>query len=208
MNEKKKPEPTKNNDGNFWQLKQPFILASASPQRRVLLEKARLVPDLIETADIDESQLPDELPRRYVVRIATEKALAVAARHPNTCVLAADTVLAVGHRIIRKAQTEQEARENLLLISGRKHRVFTGVCIITATGKKITRLSDTAVTMKRLATDEIEGVIRSGEWKGVAGYRIEELIQSFVRRVNGSYSGIIGLPIYEVSSILRGILKG
>ncbi len=206
MNEKKKQEPTENND--FWQLKHPFILASGSPQRRALLEQARLYPASIETADIDESIRPNELPRRYVQRVAIEKAEAVAARHPGVCVLAADTILAVGRRVIRKAETEAEARANLDLLSGRKHHVLTGVCIITPTGKKITRVSSSAVIMKHLDKTEIDAVIRSGEWQGVAGYRIEGLIQSFARQINGSFSGIVGLPIFEVSGILRGILQG
>ncbi len=205
MNVKKKQEPTEN---NFWQLTKPFILASGSPQRRALLEQARLCPMSIETADIDETILPNELPRRYVQRVAVEKAAAVAARHPGICILAADTILAVGRRVIRKAETEAAARANLNLLSGRKHHVLTGVCIITPEGKKITRISSSAVIMKHLDETEIEAVIRSGEWKGVAGYRIEGLIQSFARQINGSFSGIVGLPVYEVSNILRGILKG
>lgn len=190
---------------NFWELKHGFILASASPQRKRLLEQIRLFPDEIISPDIDESVLKGELPRQYVKRIATQKAQAVFNTHTGKCVVAADTVLAVGRHIIRKAQNEDEARANLLLLSGRKHQVLTGLCVMTPEGKAISRVSATTVTMKRLSQKDIEFIIKSAEYKGVAGYRIEGIISAFVKQMNGSFDSVVGLPLYETAQILRGI---
>ncbi len=194
-----------NND--LWRFKSGFILASASVNRRALLDLVRLVPDEIVVPEINEELQKGELPARYVKRIAIEKAKAVAKDRANTCIVAADTVLAVGRRIIRKAYTAQEAKENLRLLSGRGHRVLTGLAVVTPEGKIISRVSTSFVTLKKFDEEDIQIIIDSGEWKGVAGYKIDGVLSGFVKKMSGSYSGIVGLPIYETTQILRGILK-
>lgn len=191
---------------SLWGLKQDFILASASPERRKLLEMAGFYPAKIISADIDETPLKNELPLRYVARIATLKAQDIAKKNPGTCVLAADTVIAVGKRIIRKAQNEQEAVDHLKLISGRRHRVITGFCIIAPNGKAITKTVTTAVVMKKLDEVDIRAVIKSNEWVNVSGYQIEGVLSALVRKTIGSYPNVVGLPIFEVAQVLRGIL--
>ncbi len=191
---------------NFWGLKAGFILASGSPQRKALLEQVRLYPDKIISPDIDEVTLPNELPTQYVKRIAVLKAQAVFQENKGVCVVAADTVLAVGRRIIRKAADEEEALKHLQLLSGRKHRVITGLCVISPQGKVITRVSQSIVTMKHLSKEDMALILKSGEYKNVAGYKIEGLISAFIKRINGSYDGIVGLPVYETAQILRGVI--
>lgn len=190
-----------------WRLTQPFILASASPQRLRLLEQAGFKPDRIESADIDESVRKNELPVRYVKRIAIEKARAVAAKHPGICVLGADTVIAVGKRLIRKAETEEEARQHLELISGRRHRVITGFCVILPDGREIAKVVQTAVITKHFDATDIAVILASGEWRNVAGYRIEGVLSACVRKVIGSFPNIVGLPIFEVAQVLKGALR-
>ncbi len=190
-----------------WHLTKPFILASRSPQRIRLLENAGFVPSEIVSADIDESVNKKELPARYVKRIAVSKARCVADKYPGTCVLAADTVLAVGKRIIRKAADEAQARANLNLISGRRHRVITAFCIITPDGRTIAKVVQTTVEMKRMDHQDIEAVITSGEWQNVAGYRIEGVLSACVRKTIGSFPNIVGLPIFEVAQVLKGVLR-
>ena len=190
---------------NFWGLKAGFILASGS-QRKALLEQVRLSPDKIVSPDIDETTLPNELPAQYVKRIAVLKAQAVFQENKGVCVVAADTVLAVGRRIIRKAADEEEALKHLQLLSGRKHRVITGLCVISPQGKVITRVSQSIVTMKHLSKEDMALILKSGEYKNVAGYKIEGLISAFIKRINGSYDGIVGLPVYETAQILRGVI--
>ncbi len=182
-------------------------MASQSPQRRHLLEQAQLFPEGVVRVDIDESPQKGELPARYVKRIACEKALAAAVDHPNTYILAADTVIAVGRRILRKAKTVDEAREKLCLLSGKRHRVMTGFCVITPEGRQIAKVVQTAVLMKHLDETEIAAVLASGEWQNVAGYRIEGVLSTLIRGIVGSYPNIIGLPIFEVSQVLRGLLQ-
>ena len=192
---------------NLWGLTNGFILASGSPQRRRLLENAGFKPDDIVSADIDETPLPDELPARYVRRIAIEKALTIAKQRPDTCILAADTVIAVGKRIIRKAGTEEQARQNLRLLSGRRHRVITGFCVQTPDGRQIAKVVQTTVILKHLDSVDINAVINSGEWQGVAGYRIEGTLSACVSKIIGSHPNIVGLPIFEVAQVLKGILR-
>ena len=134
-----------------------------------------------------------------------QKAKAVATEYPNEIILAADTVLAVGRRIIRKAYTEEEARANLNLLSGRKHRVLTGICVISPTGKIIAKVNTSFVTIKKLDETDIKVILASNEWKGVAGYQIEGVLSAFVKQMSGSYSSIVGIPVYETVQILRGI---
>ena len=194
------------NNSNFWKLKSDFVLASASKNRRALLESVRLCPSEIISPEINEEQLPNELPTRYVKRIAENKAKAVADLRPGKTILAADTVLAVGRRLIRKAYTEEEARANLMLLSGRKHRVLTGIAVVTPTGKLISKVNTSCVTMKKLDETDIKLIIESNEWKGVAGYQIEGVLSAFVKQMSGSYSSIVGIPVYETVQILRGVL--
>ena len=205
MNVKKKCNPMNNNE--LWKLKAGFILASASVNRRALLDEVRLVPDKIVSPEIDEEILKGETPARYVKRISIEKAKAVAKEYPNTCIVAADTVLAAGRRIIRKANTADEAKANLQLLSGRSHKVLTGLAIVAPNGKIISRVNISCVTLKKLDEDDIRVIIDSEEWKGVAGYKIDGVLSSFVKKHSGTNSSIVGLPVYETTQILRGILK-
>ncbi len=191
----------------IWKFKRGFILASASVNRRALLDEVRLVPERVVSPEIDEGILKGETPLRYVKRIAVEKAKAVAQAYPETCVVAADTVLAVGRRIIRKANTPEEARANLKLLSGRSHKVLTGLAVVTPEGKIISKVNVSSVKLKNFDDDDIRVIIDSGEWKGVCGYKIDGVLSAFVQRISGSYTSIVGLPIYETTQILRGILK-
>lgn len=183
-----------------------FVLASASPRRRDLLAQVGLTPDRIEAADIDERVRPRELPRDLARRLAEAKARVVAVRFPGAFVLAADTVVACGRRVLPKAETEAEARACLDLLSGRRHRVMGGVAAIDPTGRLVERLAITAVTFKRLERAEIERYIASGEWRGKAGgYAIQGLAALYVRQIVGSYSNVVGLPLFETAALLKGL---
>jgi len=183
-----------------------FVLASASPRRRDLLAQVGLPPDRIEPADIDERPRPRELPRDLARRLAEAKALAVAARFPGAWVLGADTVVACGRRPLPKAETEAEARACLALLSGRRHRVLGGVALIDPAGRLATRLVTTAVTFKRLERAEIEHYLASGEWLGKAGaYAIQGLAALYVRQIVGSYTNVVGLPLFETAALLKGL---
>lgn len=184
----------------------PLILASASPRRLELLRQIGLEPDRIEPADLDESPRPKETPRRLALRLAEEKACAAAARSPDAYVLAADTVVALGRRLLGKADTEAEAKSWLELLSGRAHRVFTGVAVIAPSGRTSSRLAEARVRFKRLTEQEIAGYLASGEWQGKAGaYAIQGRAGGFVIEVQGSYSAVIGLPLYETRMLLEGL---
>lgn len=179
-----------------------LVLASASPRRLDLLARIGIVPTLVDPADIDEAALKDELPRFHVVRLAAAKARAVAARHPEAVVLAADTVVAAGRRILPKADDTDTARRCLLLLSGRRHHVLTAVAVVDG-GRLRERLSDTIVTFKPLTTAEIDEYLTGGEWAGKAGgYAIQGRAEAFVRYLAGSHSGVIGLPLYETRNLL------
>lgn len=180
-----------------------IILASASPRRVELLARLGIVADAIDPAHIDESPLKAEIPHLYARRMAAEKALAVAARHSGSLVLAADTVVAVGRRILPKAETEAEARACLTLISGRRHRVLSAVTLIDMQGRAHHRLSTSILTFKRLGREEIASYLESGEWHGKAGgYAIQGRAEAFVRHLSGSHSGVMGLPLYETRALL------
>lgn len=185
---------------------QRLVLASASPRRLDLLRQIGLVPDVVDPADIDESPLPRELPVQHAARLALAKAEAVAARHAGAYVLAADTVVACGRRILPKAETESQARTCLALLSGRRHRVYGGVVLLVPeSGRRVERLVRTDVTFKPLSDEETESYIASGEWHGKAGgYAIQGRAAAFVRWVGGSYSNVVGLPLFEVAGMLRG----
>jgi septum formation protein len=181
----------------------PLILASASPRRQQLLARIGVTADAIVPADIDESALKAELPRGYARRMAAEKAAIVAAQHPDAAVLSGDTVVAVGRRILPKAESEAEARMCLGLISGRRHMVLSAVTLTLPDGRSLHRLSESTVIFKRLHADEINAYIGSGEWQGKAGgYAIQGSAEALIRSMAGSYSGIMGLPLYETRSML------
>ena len=182
-----------------------LILASASPRRLDLLAQAGIAPDQIDPADIDETPGRTELPRPHAERLAMEKAQTVAERHSDAFVLAADTVVAVGRRILPKTENEAQARDCLGLLSGRAHRVFTGVCLITPAGGLARRVVEARVRVKRLSDAEIAAYIASDEWRGKAGgYAIQGRAQAFIPAISGSYSAIVGLPLAETLAMLTG----
>lgn len=184
----------------------PLILASASPRRLDLLAQIGVELAAVDPADIDETPLPRELPAAYAKRLARAKAETVASRHLGAAVLGADTVVACGRRILPKAESEAEARACLELLSGRRHRVLGGVCLALPDGRRIERLVTTAVLFKRLSAEEQQRYLASGEWRGKAGgYAIQGLAAVFVRALQGSYSNVVGLPLYETNALLGGL---
>jgi len=185
-----------------------LVLASASPRRLDLLRQIGIEPALVDPADLDETPAAAEQPRDYALRMARAKFEMVAARHPGKLVLAADSVVAVGRRILPKAETEAEARACLKLMSGRRHKVLGGVVLGTRDGagggKVQTRLIETAVRFKRLEPAEIEDYVKSGEWRGKAGgYAIQGLAAKYIAFVSGSYSNVVGLPLHETAQMLK-----
>lgn len=181
-----------------------FILASASPRRVDLLASIGVVPDRIVPADIDETPGKAELPRPYAVRMAIEKAQKVAAQNPDSLVLAADTVVGCGRRILPKAETPNQVRACLALISGRRHQVLTAMTLISPDGKISKALSQTTVTFKRLSPREIDAYIQSGEWSGKAGgYGIQGRAGALVKTLRGSYTGVVGLDLYGAMGLLN-----
>ena len=181
-----------------------LVLASASPRRIELLAQLGVTPDRIDPADIDETPLKGETPPRLAERLARSKAEVVAARAPEALVLAADTVVAVGRRFLEKAADEAEAARFLRLLSGRNHRVFTGVAL--ARGEAITtRVVETRVSFKTLSEAEIVAYVATGDWRGKAGaYGIQGPAGAFVRRIVGSHPAVMGLPLYETANLLTG----
>jgi len=181
----------------------PLILASASPRRLDLLARIGVVPSAVDPADIDETPFPGEPPRGHVARLAAAKAAAVSARHAGSVVLGADTVVAVGRRILPKAEDAATAERCLKLMSGRRHHVLTAVTVIDAHGTARHRLSDTIVTFKPLSAAEIAAYLEGGEWQGKAGgYAIQGRAEAFVRYLAGSHSGVVGLPLFETRNLL------
>lgn len=184
----------------------PLVLASASPRRTDLLRQIGIVPDAILPADIDERPRPRELPTTLALRLAAAKAAAVAAVRPDAMVLGADTVVACGRRVLAKTDDAAEARRFLSLLSGRRHRVFGGIAVSAPDGRVVSRVVVTAVAFKRLEPAEIDAYLRSGEWQGKAGaYAIQGRAAAFVRWLAGSYSNVVGLPLFETAALLRGI---
>ena len=179
-----------------------LVLASTSPRRRDLLARIGIVPDRIAAPEVDETPLKDELPRRYVLRIAEAKARAVA-RGEGEIVLAGDTTIALGRRILGKPEDEGDLRRMLGLLSGRRHHCLSAVCAIARDGRLRTRLSDTIVAFKPLSPDEIAAYIASGEGMGKAsGYAIQGRAEAWVRFLSGSHSGVVGLPLFETRALL------
>lgn len=182
-----------------------LILASASPRRLTLLRQIGIEPDAVDPADIDETPESAELPHRLALRLAEQKARAASARHDGDFVLAADTVVGVGRRILPKAESETEARQCLALISGRRHRVTTGMGLILPDGTLLSRKVTTVVRFKRLSDREIAAYLAAGEWRGKAGgYAIQGMAEAFVAEINGSWSNVVGLPLAAASGLLEG----
>ncbi len=181
------------------------MLASASPRRLQLLAQIGVTPDAVAPADLDETPRPGELPRLHAARLAREKAVAVAADRPGVFVLAADTVVAVGRRILPKAADGEEVRRCLHLLSGRAHRVTTAVALAGPDGRVSARDVESRLHVKRLTEAEIEGYVEGGEGVGKAGgYAIQGMAGAFIVDISGSYSAIVGLPLYETRVLLQG----
>ena len=181
-----------------------LILASASPRRLDLLARIGVVPDAIVPADIDESVPKGELPRQHAVRLAREKAEAVAAKEPDALVLGADTVVAVGRCILPKVEDETTLRACMKLLSGRRHRVLTGVALAIPNHGIRERLGETMIAMKRLSDEEIDHYAGHGEWRGKAGgYALQGYGEVYVRHIAGSYSNVVGLPLAETRALLK-----
>lgn len=181
-----------------------LVLASASPRRIDLLKRIGVVPDTVIPADVDEGVPKGELPRRHASRLAREKAQAVAASEPNALVLAADTVVAVGRRILPKVEDEDTLRACMKLLSGRRHRVLTGVALAVPRDGLRERLVETTIAMKRLSDEEIEYYASHGEWRGKAGgYALQGYGEVYVRHIAGSYSNVVGLPLAETRVLLK-----
>jgi septum formation protein len=179
-----------------------FVLASASPRRLDLLRQIGVTPDAVVATDVDESPRADEAPRALALRLALAKATAAA--QADAVVLAADTVVAAGRRLLGKAESEDEARRWLTLLSGRAHQVITGVAVRTPHGVMRHRVVLTRVRFARLTSADITAYVESGEWRGKAGaYGIQGRAERFVASLNGSYSNVVGLPLQETAFLLR-----
>lgn len=182
----------------------PLVLASASPRRRDLLEAIGLAPDQIAPTDIDETPRAKEAPRALALRLAEQKL--AAADHPGAFVLASDTVVGVGRRILPKTETRAEAEACLKRMSGRNHRVYTGLAVRAPDGRETSRVVETRIAFKRLSAQELGDYLDSGEWRGKAGgYGIQGRAGAFVAHLIGSYSAVVGLPVYETRLLLTGL---
>ena len=188
-----------------------LVLASASPRRQALLQQIGIEPDFLLPADLDETPQPHELPRDLALRLSKDKAQSAAdtarkdPQWTSAFVLAADTVVAVGRRILPKCETSEEARQCLALLSGRTHRVYTGVALVTPTGALRQRVVESRVCFKRLSDAEVAAYMASHEWHGKAGgYAIQGLAGAFVMQLVGSYPSVVGLPLYETAALLSG----
>jgi septum formation protein len=181
-----------------------LVLASASPRRVDLLARIGVTPDAVVPADVDESVPKGELPREHALRLAREKAEAVAAKEPEALVLGADTVVAVGRRILPKVEDEATLRACMRLLSGRRHRVLTGIALAIPGGELRQRLGETMIAMKRLSEEEIDYYASHGEWRGKAGgYALQGYGEVYVRHIAGSYSNVVGLPLAETRVLLK-----
>ncbi|MDX1401894.1 MAG: Maf family nucleotide pyrophosphatase [Kiloniellales bacterium] len=184
---------------------QLLVLASASPRRLALLRQIGVEPDLVIAADLDEAPYNRELPRAYAIRMAEDKARVVAERAPDTFVLAADTVVAIGRRILPKADEESQARQCLRQLSGRSHLVYGALALISPQRQLRRKVISTRVTFKRLSSDEIEAYIASREWQGKAGgYAIQGMAAAMIPKISGSYPNVVGLALLETMNLLHG----
>lgn len=187
----------------LFSVKNKLILASSSPRRVELLAQIGIVPDAIIPADIDETPAKGEHPRALAQRLAIQKAEKISPLHTDAFVLGADTTVACGQRLMDKPKDADDARRILNILSGRRHRVFGGICLITPSGKKLARLCETIVSSRRLSKAEIDDYIQSGDWEGKAGsYAIQGVASTFIKFISGSYSNIIGLSLYDVARML------
>lgn len=183
-----------------------LVLASSSPRRLDLLKSISILPTQIISPDINETPYKEERIGEYVKRIACLKARAVQSLVTGVYILAADTAVEAGHQIFLKPETADEARKTLEYFSGRRHRIKTGVCVISPEGKESIRVVTTRISFKRLTQDEIEDYIHSGEWEGKAGsYSIQGKAAKFVKFISGSYTNVVGLPLYETDALLKGL---
>jgi len=179
-----------------------LVLASASPRRLDLLAQIGVIPDAVMPTEIDETPLKNELPIPYARRIAAAKAAAIA--ETGALILAADTVVAAGRRILPKTESEDEARTALSLLSGRRHRVHSAVTLVDAEGRARHRLASSVVAFKHLSEAELSAYLASGEWRGKAGgYAIQGRAEALVRMLSGSWSNVVGLPLFETRALLR-----
>lgn len=186
-------------------MKSKLILASASPRRLDLLKQIGITPDQTIPADIDETEHAEELPRQSAVRLAKEKALEIQKIHNDCYILAADTLVALGRRSLPKTEDESSARTCLKRLSGRRHHVYGGIALITPDGDIKTRLVDTMVQFKRLSEQDMETYLQTQEWQSVAGgYAIQGYASSFIKSIQGSYSNVVGLSLYDTMSLLEG----
>lgn len=186
-------------------MKSKLILASASPRRLDLLKQIHLVPDAVHPAEIDETPLKHELPKDLAVRLAAQKASAAAGNFPGAFILAADTVVACGRRILPKAENEEQARKCLEMLSGRRHHVYGGIALVTPHGDLREKLCDTVVHFKSLQKQEINHYVISKEWSGKAGgYAIQGYAGVFIKSIRGSYSNVVGLSLYDTMALLKG----
>ena len=183
-----------------------LVLASASQRRADLLGQIGVVPDRIVPANIDESPITGELPRQLVSRLSASKAILVSKKYPRSIILAADTVVACGRRVLSKPENLDQARSFLNLLSGRRHRVISGLAIISHNGNLYKRLVETHVNFKRLTSTELNRYLGSGEWEDKAGaYAIQGIAAEFIKSINGSYSNVVGLPLFETAQLLKGL---
>jgi len=184
-----------------------LILASASPRRLDLLAQIGVTPDAVVPADLDETPHTGELPRAYAQRIAAEKAVAVAADYAGDLILAADTVVALGRRILPKAEDADTARACMAALAGRRHKVYSAISIITANGRQHTKLVTNTVAMRPMAAPELDAYAKHGDWHGKAGgYAIQGHAARYIRFLSGSFSAVVGLPLFEVSGWLSAYL--
>ncbi len=183
-----------------------FVLASASPRRLELLRQVDMAPDHVLAADVDETPLSSETPRQMALRLARAKAEEGARLSPGAYVLGADTIVCLGRRVFGKPADEAQARRMISMLSGRAHRVLTAVCVKAPDGRSSSRLSETRLKFKRLTEREIDALIACEEWRGAAGgYRIQGRAAGVCLALEGSYTGVVGLPLYETLSLLEGL---
>lgn len=187
-------------------MKNKLILASASPRRLDLLSQIGIIPDQVLPADVDETILKNELPRALAMRLAQSKAEKIASENPDAFVLAADTVVAAGRRILDKPKDADDARKALSLLSGRRHVVYGGICLMAPGGKTKFTVCETTVSFRRLSERDIAEYVESGDWEGKAGsYAIQGIASTFVKFLSGSYSNVIGLSLYDTMRILTSL---
>ena len=188
--------------------KRSFVLASASPRRIELLNNIKIFPKIIYSSDINEDKNSKEDPKKYCIRVAKNKALKALEKHPEEFILSADTIVFCGNKVFLKSKNKEEAKEFLTFFSGRKHNVLTCVCLAKKNLIKIKKVI-TKVTFKRLNKQEIEEYLSTSEWKDKAGaYAIQGYAEKFIKRINGSYSNVVGLPLFETYNLLnsRGLI--